>query len=180
MNAAIVWKSTNKCHQLQLVSACAGAGTTSPWRNPLSPTQPGGTSLVNMAAATAAATASSPPLHPSLLPSLPTGEVATPSPAKPTPDPRQSPTDPNSPLAEQPILSWTDTQLSAELLAKSVSAASPRLLLRNFSIARIRLLFDIHVANGGPNIPIALDTQRQSSAFHACCSGLISSLSSMM
>ena len=57
-------------------------------------------------------------------------------------------------------MSWADSQLSAELLAQSISAAGPRLLLRNFTIAKVRLLFDIHVANGGPNIPFALDTHR--------------------
>ena len=50
--------------------------------------------------------------------------------------------------------------MSAELLAQSLSAAAPRLLLRSFSAAKVKLLFDIHVSDAGPNIPFALDTHR--------------------
>ena len=77
----------------------------------------------------------------------------------PSPDPEPSSSDPPGPSGRS-ALSWADSQLSAELLAQSLTAAAPRLLLRNFSIANIKLLFDIHVANGGPNIPFALDTHR--------------------
>lgn len=57
-------------------------------------------------------------------------------------------------------LGWVDAQLSAELLAQAITVAAPRLLVHNFSIGRLKLLFDIHVTNAGPTIPIALDTHR--------------------
>ena len=53
-----------------------------------------------------------------------------------------------------------DAQLSAELLAQAITVAAPRLLVHKLTIARFKLLFDIHVMNAGPSIPIALDTHR--------------------
>ena len=76
----------------------------------------------------------------------------------PSPQPVSSPQ--LAGLSAASALSWAESQLSAELLAQSISAAAPRLLLRNFSIAKVKLLFDIHVADAGPNIPFALDTHR--------------------
>ena len=74
----------------------------------------------------------------------------------PSPDP--SPETPGSSGAS--ALSWAESQLSAELLAQSISAAAPRLLLRNFSMAKLKLLIDLHVTDAGPNIPFGLDTHR--------------------
>ena len=131
----------------------SGTATPSPRRSALSPSQPGGASLVNMAAASAAAMGS----HATDRTSA--ANPATTRPFTPPPDPQQTPL--ISPGASgRSSLSWADSQLSAELLAQSLTAAAPRLLLRNFSIAKVKLLFDIHVANGGPNLPFALDTQR--------------------
>ncbi|DBA79124.1 TPA: Protein argonaute-3, variant 2 [Trebouxia sp. C0004] len=126
---------------------------SSPWRNTRSPSQPGGASLVDMAAASAAPMSSSASNH--LSPATP---IAT-TPSSPLSDP-QLPASNLPEASRRSAMSWADSQLSAELLAQSMSAAAPRLLLRNFSIAKVRLLFDIHVANGGPNIPFALDTHR--------------------
>ncbi len=106
-----------------------------------------------MAAASAAAMSSSASNH--LSPATPTAT----RPSSPFPDPQLPGPDFSGPSGRSD-LSWADSQLSAELLAQSISAAAPRLLLRNFTIAKVRLLFDIHVANGGPNIPFALDTHR--------------------
>lgn len=96
----------------------------------------------------------SPPTH-HLSPATPNAT----RPSTPIPDPLPSTPDPPGPSGRS-ALTLADSQLSAELLAQSLTAAAPRLLLRNFSIAKIKLLFDIHVANGGPNIPFALDTHR--------------------
>lgn len=74
----------------------------------------------------------------------------------PNPDPSSDPPGPSGVSA----LSLAESQLSAELLAQSISAAAPRLLLRNFSMAKVKLLIDLHVADLGPNIPFGLDTHR--------------------
>ena len=77
-----------------------------------------------------------------------------------------SPDPPSDPNPEPPgpsgvsALSWAESQLSAELLAQSMSAAAPRLLLHNFSMANTKLLIDLHVADAGHNIPFGLDTHR--------------------
>lgn len=129
------------------------------WPHMASPSRPGGTSLLNMAAASAASFRSPTSNQPS--PSTPSqARPHTPSTQYPSPDLYPEPcSDPMGPSGV-PALSWAESQLSAELLAQSISAAAPRLLLRNFSIAKIKLLFDIHVADAGPNIPFALDTHR--------------------
>lgn len=64
-----------------------------------------------------------------------------------------------APSAGTPF-TWLDSQMSAELLAQAITVAAPRLLVHNLSIARLKLLFDIHVTNAGPTVPIALDTHR--------------------
>ena len=135
------------------------AAVSGAWSHVASPSRPGGTSLLNMAAASVASFPSPTSDQPS--PSTPSHtRPHTPSTQYPSPDPYPNPisgpTDPSGVSA----LSWAESQLSAELLAQSISAAAPRLLLRNFSIAKIKLLFDIHVADAGPNVPFALDTHR--------------------
>lgn len=90
---------------------------------------------------------------------------STPSDARPPftpgthhPSPSPSPDAPGPSGAS--TLSWAESQLSAELLAQSISAAAPRLLLHNFSMAKVKLLIDLHVTDAGPNIPFGLDTHR--------------------
>ena len=69
-------------------------------------------------------------------------------------------TSPGAGSLSQAPLGWLDAQLSAELLAQAITVAAPSLLVNSLSIARVELLFDIHVTNAGPTIPIALDTHR--------------------
>lgn len=142
------------------LSAAAQGG----WTPSNSPSRPGGASLLNMAVASAAAM----PSPPSNLPSPSTPRHARPplststhrpsldSSPGPNPDPSLDPPGPYGVSA----LSLAESQLSAELLAQSISAAAPRLLLRNFSLAKVKLLIDLHVADPGPNIPFGLDTHR--------------------
>ena len=133
--------------------AAAGA-----WTPTTSPSCPPGTSLLNMAAASAAAMPSPPSNLQS--PSTPnhTRPLLTPSPhhSGPGPSPGPSPGPPQGPSGVS-ALSWAESQLTAELLAQS---AAPRLLLRNLSMAKVKLLIDLHVADAGPNIPFGLDTHR--------------------
>ena len=68
---------------------------------------------------------------------------------------------------------WLDSQMSAELLAQAITVAAPRLLVHNLSIARLKLLFDIHVTNAGPTVPIALDTHRLVVISLSCCAAVL-------
>ncbi|KAL3150505.1 hypothetical protein ABBQ32_000323 [Trebouxia sp. C0010 RCD-2024] len=126
------------------------------WNQTTSPNRPGGTSLVNMAMASAAAMRSPPSSLPS--PSTPSHARPPLAPGTHHPSPGPSPDTPSPSGAS--TLSWAESQMSAELLAQSISAAAPRLLLQNFSMAKVKLLIDLHVTDAGPNIPFGLDTHR--------------------
>ena len=141
-------------HHTDILLAAASGG----WTPTSSPSRPGGASLLNMAVASAA-TMRSPPSN---LPSPRTpSPLFTQSAHPPSPDGSPDPpSDPPPGPSGVSALSWAESQLSAELLAQSMAAAAPRLLLRDFSVANTKLLIDLHVADAGPNIPFGLDTHR--------------------